>query len=283
MPILDRFWWLRLARTLPVLLLLCLCVLLVWSMVTQPSTIEGGPLAFCVVGLLFLIGVLWVLVGDTVRARRRKRLRLALLRGEAVDLRPTPRATTLGTIALPASGAHLPLRLLWHEPWPWRVIRGICGMVPVIALYGILVDITGTRVVPIPMPTGLPPLQVTPAVAVAVACLVAVIVVLVDGRPYGVIADDEGVREVRRVGRTRLVRWSEARLLEVREPNWGQSDLSYVYALYSTRTYAAWHWPKAQTEAPLAATRDESNARSRALLAVIEERTGLVPRMLEVR
>lgn len=282
MPLLDRFWWLRLAQALPALLLLCLCGLFVWSMVTQPSSIDGGIFLGSVAGLLCMAAIVGMLVNESVRARRRKRLRLALLRGEPVDLFPAPRAAVSMANA-PVSATDLPLRLLWRETWPWRVIRGITSGVPVFALYGMLVIIAGTRVVPIPMPTGFPSLQVTPMVTIAVALLVAVIVAIVDGRPYGVVADEEGVRERQRVGRTRLVRWSEARLLEVREPKWEGMRFTYTYALYSTRTYVAWHWPKAQEEAPFDATPDELNAGSRALIALIEARTGLVPQMLEIR
>jgi hypothetical protein len=99
------------------------------------------------------------------------------------------------------------------------------------------------------------------------------------GRPYGVIATDDGLWYHPQAGRRRLLRWEEIRLFEVLASQ--RSQRYRRYRLYSRDVVAVW-----SSEPPLSSgapglTKEEFGERHQALLNLIVVRTGLLPRTLD--
>lgn len=288
MPVLDRFWWLRLFRAAIFAIFALVAGDVLWGMLTDPSIRSAGGIAGAAFVLLVFAGYAAYMVAESLTARRRKRLRLAVLRGEPVDLLPPPYGVALGPKATLTAVPALPLRLLWRERWYLRIARGLSVAYSVVMLYGLLTVVTGRRVIPLPTPAGFPQVQLSPLFTALVALAATIVVFTLAGRPYGVIADEEGLREQRRWAPSRRIRWSEARLFEARPAKPDEHDLYelssgksvYVYAVTCPERYVTWHWPRSRFETVAEPTGSDTSTDGVRLTALIEARTGLQPQAL---
>jgi hypothetical protein len=102
--------------------------------------------------------------------------------------------------------------------------------------------------------------------------------------PFGITADEEGIEERTPFGERHVVRWEDARLLEVRSIKEENSEIGYQYILYSQRDAVKWsidfRFPRTDI-VPDGMRRDEMESRGRQVLYLIAARCGLLPRTFD--
>lgn len=240
-------------------------------------------------GGVFLLLTL-MLVITSARSRMRYRQRKAALSGnlDALPLsRITPKPENDPDVAAQ------PLVLLWSASRGMRVFAGPLHILLVMvqaAVPVLLLVVTGVALVQDPRSIFSATWTQLLAVIGALCLGVAVIVLLVVyahvvptyfGRPFGVMATDEGVECHTELGRRFFVPWNEMRLFEV--DGSGATGLGLRrFRLYGSRHTAEWHdHPLKYNEyAPHGMTPEEMAARLKAMVDLIAARTNLVPRTL---
>jgi hypothetical protein len=293
MPILNRYWWLQ--RVGGVLLAIVIVGYVAYESglfhdfgVGGTGTLGGvSPCDFAFIILMF-VGAIGVF-GDSFRSHDRFRLRLAAIGGEqgaiprfeiSVDPGRAPDVSTER------------LELLWRAT---RLTRRICTTIYVtfcilsggawlFALYAAYLAATTKPLSP--WTFDLPTVEyVVPLIAVFIACPLGVGIVTVGlpavrGKPFGVSAGGDGITSYPKVGRSRLIRWEEMRLLEVATTD-SYSQQSHAFRLYGRDAIAEWTDNPPSRVYSLGMTKDEFLERHQALLDLIAARTGLVPRTFD--
>lgn len=255
---------------------------------------SSGTLALA--ALLLTEGMVIAVVGVSmsVRERRRFRQRKAALRG---DMEAMPLVDFVpGRVSVPDLSSE-PLVLLWSATRKTRFIEGplqvvgvlIESAIPLFVVVGLSIGI-----VTVPQKVFNPPdlatfLEESAGFLGAVAALVGLALWLRGmppyfGRPYGVMAIDDGIECRTQFGRRYLVRWHEVRLFEIEGP--GRSELSdRRFRVYGERRIAEWHDQplKYHEYAPHEMTPAEMARRLDAMVEVIYARMRLAPRTLSKR
>jgi len=101
--------------------------------------------------------------------------------------------------------------------------------------------------------------------------------------PFGITVDEEGIEERTPFGDRHLVRWEDARLLEVRLIKEENFEIGYQYILYSQRDAVKWSivvFPR-EYLVPDGMSRGEMESRSCQVLYLIMARCGLLPRTFD--
>ena len=297
MRIPDRYWWLQRAAGLA--LALVLVVVAVWF-ATNPDPVTE----FRQNGLGFIIFILAAVltIRESFRSHDHYRSRLAALHG---DLDAIP----LANIAVHADNvpnvAAEPLELMWHATRLWGRIFTIYHAIIYVLLGGTWLVILLSMVYAIYLLATTKPIQPLTFDFITVMSLAMVAVGSITlllglplaigiigrywprdhGRPFGLSASSEGITYVPGVGRRRLIRWEDMRLLEEKTTIGSYTQKEYrSYQLYGRDAIAEWQ------DAPPSAwvivgtvgmTSGEYGARHLALLDLIAARTGLTPRTFD--
>jgi hypothetical protein len=98
------------------------------------------------------------------------------------------------------------------------------------------------------------------------------------GKPYGVIASNDGLWYYPRILKRRFLRWDEVSLLEVNIP---KNERYQGYKLYSRASIARWLELPPSRWASLGVNKEEFEQRHQALLNLIAAQTGLLPRTFD--
>lgn len=176
-----------------------------------------------------------------------------------------------------------PALALERLPLLWRFTRSVCLLIAcatgcfVVSIYEIIHD-----TIPLLMDKGAaisgPFAQLgnehnhltALVIPVTALLLIPVIVYPVVARPFGIVATEGGVELWRMLGRRRQLRWEDVVLFQ----------LVYDgdrYLLFTRRGYITWRWFRpTEGSRPLGMSHAEAAIRRDTLLAVIEQRTGLV-------
>lgn len=278
MPFFDRFWWLR------SFWVAALAVALLWLFwlgiedLQQPGGLDGGTvplyLALCT-GIGGLLGWAW---GQMIKARRRVRARTAAIAGDqdavplaryAVEASAAPDLTAAALVV-----AYPPSR--WRTP-RWIRLRIITGILGIPCVVGIFV-LTLSPWHPV-LNAGIAALfGLVTVVGVPSLSELRGLFVLAYRSGRRLTASLEGIEWAPVLGRTRAMRWDEARLLEVSRyadgtTRTGSRVERRRYTLYGATTTLWWN--------DLGAVYDKPSGDGARLLALVRARTGLVPRTFD--
>ena len=305
----DRFWWLQ--RAWGLLLVIGGFIAAIYAAIQAYEAyneIPGGPLDtalmrdlatllrydaqdFLLIAAAYALlagqGIISILKSVDARRRVRRRVRAiegdqdAMLRARVeVDRRSTP----------DLSGE--PLELLWRAtPSKRRIMTTLLTIFlvifgPIAVLFLYLGYCLATNTPPIGS-TGLEPISpLERAGGVAVCVFVAALLLFLvgflirwlpweRGRPYGVVASSNGLWYYPRGGKKRLLRWEDARLLEVGKKSYRE------YKLLGRNTLAQWTELPPSSLVMLGLTKQEFKERHQALLNLIVARTHLLPRTFD--
>jgi hypothetical protein len=294
MPFLDRFWQLRIAGGLT-LIVAALALANAWSTYARTSrsataSPSVGAIFTLWLPLLAVAVALWWSSG-AYRAYRRASARRKALAG---DLAVMPPAAFVGDPARAPDLTGEPLVIRW------RPNAGIQRAVLLIALLTAALDaviIYGVRQlmgVKLPIPVDFT--SFWPRLALVSAALLLLVLhgAILLAAPLtlrlrtGVTFTEVGVQERTRWGWRRSLRWEDARLFEVE----AVQALDRRYTLYGARGAVSWRdeIPAWDSEAvqqrdhenyiPDRITAEEMSRRLRAALHLVAARTGLIPRTL---
>jgi len=298
MPFLDRYWWLRMLPSMLLAAYATVFGIYALNFLSRdwdtPIQLDAGAIGLIAFFGLTVIAVLVVQAHRALAARRRHRLRLAALRGERDAVPPSSVAPDPDKAPDLADG---PLVLLWRplrqrERRPQSQldprIRRAVNIFQVLFFGGSLAYILGQSIFD-DLQRGEPVDQAIlheawlfgPLIAGALVLFLLVtlgwraFVGIRGAQPYGVVATAEGIVECTPLGRRRMGRWAEARLLEV--------FVGRRFRLLGTHSFV--QWSQAVTagigRVPDGITGEEMTERQRALLDLVAARTGLTPRTFE--
>jgi hypothetical protein len=301
----DRFWWLQ--RVVGILLVVGCFIAALYAAIQaydtyNTSQIPGGDpintallrnlatqfLLLAGISALFVVqGILLILT--SVEAQRRFRRRRRAIEGNQD-------AMLRARVKVDMHNAHVlssePLELLWRAT---SLNSGIMTTIFTISLM-VLGSFTGLCLyLAYCLATNTPPIGSTRlepmapfervgvvAVVVIVAAMLLFLIVFIirllpweRGRPYGVVASSDGLWYCPRGGKKRLLRWEEARLLEVGNKSYRE------YKLYSRNALAQWRELPPSSLVTLGLTKQEFWERHQALLNLIAARTHLLPRTFD--
>lgn len=253
----------------------------------QPITSDLA-LAATFGGLCALGGV--YLGVDSLKSGRRERLRRIALHG-TLDAIPISRIVPDSARAPDVSTE--PLALAWHATNRMRYVQlpllGIQALVVVamlcVSLAGFGVVLFGDGQAPALDAKHLVAIVGLLALGGILGALVFVLgrflPVFLGTRPFGVTANAHGIEQRTLSGSRRFLAWEDMRLLEVSSSGSGSSPLSVrYYKLYGARSRIEWsERPGGSRDfEPDGISSQEMTLRLRALLDLINARTGLVPR-----
>lgn len=312
----DRFWWLQ--RAWGLLLAIGGFIAAIYEFIqgydayNVAQAASSGPLDTALLrdlaallrndaqeillsGLMWVIfvvlGILYIL--KSVEAQQRFRRRLHAIEGRQNAM---PRASVKVDTSSAAELSSEPLEWLRRStPSNRRIMTTLIIIFllifsPFIVLFLYLAYCVATNTVPIGS-TGLEPISPLERVGlVAVTVFVAALLLFLigflisrfpseRGRPYGVVASNEGLWYYPQVGKRRFLRWEEFRLFEV-IPS-GNGRHYQQYKLYSGNAIAAWsnYPPSSILLSGLAM--QEFAERHQTLLNLIAARTHLLPRTFD--
>lgn len=241
-------------------------------------------------GIFAAVGVGYVRASFHARQRFRRRLRA--IEGSQNAM---PRASVKVDAGSAAELSSEPLEWLWRSTPSNRRIMTTLIIVfllifsPFIVLFLYLAYCAATNTVPIGS-TGLEPISPLERVGLVAVTVFAAALLLflvgflishfpsVRGRPYGVVASNEGLWYYPQVGKRRLLSWEEMRLLEVGIP---KQQRHWEYKLYGCDTIATWREVPPSKWVSMGMTEQEFREHHQALLNLIVARTHLLPRTFD--
>ena len=253
-----------------------------WHLETQKAFLQAGK-------FLLFVGIGVFSIWDSFPVHRRVLRRQRALDGEQEAMRRA---------RIQVDRRHAPnlsegsLELLWRAKVSTsRVMTALFVTIFVIFAFlaGVFVYLAYLIITSNPSKLSLLEQGALAAVTVGLAALfLAVVVILARylpayrGKPFGIIAETDGLWYYPRAGKRRFLRWEEIRLLEVILP---QRERYRKYTLYGGKAIAQW-WeqpPSSLSLFELGLTKREFEERHQALLDLIAARTGLLPRTSDKR
>lgn len=293
MPFLDRYWWLRpiLAITILVAGAFLIVPLISDEMDLERDGFGVDTFTYAIAGVASLVFLAFAIgLGvSTFSAMNRKRRRLAVIAGNtsAMSLAPLDKAESQANL-LPDVASE-PLSLQWRLTNRARVTSGLniaAGLLSVgsFVLIGIAVFVAliaeaiqggaftqRDRLIPV---VGL----VDTVIIVGFVIAVRLAWNELQSKPFGVIAQQDGIACRTQLGRATFLRWEDIRLFEVSKLGLLQPT-ARSYRLYTNRNSAVWNYnPLSLDIVPADIGAAEMSHRIQLLVEVIHAHTGLYPR-----
>jgi hypothetical protein len=288
MPILDKYWWLRILGALTLLALMGQA----WIQIIGDDVYLGyiGPSPnYGEIALDLLLGavtlaITGIIAVSAIPARRRKLRRIAAIHG---DPEAIPLARTVYE-DIPYDLEREPLIIQQfftaRTDKPLFVITVVVylvgalgvGTLSVSVLADLAHDITTNGITQHDL--ALIPLLIS--IATAYVVLVVVLIRCTPtllGKPFGVVIEADGIRYRTWMGHTTFLRWDDARIFEAHcASTLGTLRRPYSYRLYGEHAEAVWYDPYIQDYSIPA----PANTPDGAILAVrvVRDKTGLAPR-----
>jgi hypothetical protein len=303
----DRFWWVQ--RVWGVVLVLGAVASLLWLVVQILGLFNFAGLGtgwqiviplliIAVIFLLaltlgvlhlagpFLVGVGYLWGASPARGRFQQRLRA--IQGDQ-DAMPRAKIQVDASRASRLSGSTL--ELIWRPTALLRLLVALMDLIflPVFGFFAgvgmyVAYEIVGTNQNPGLFWLARIGLLLLDVSGVVCAPLIVMgiffcTVPMLLGKPYGLIANDDGIVYRALVTRRRYVlRWEEIGLFEVEQAT---RRGKFSYRLYGRRVIARWFDYPPSKGGSLGVTKEEFEQRHQALLDLIVARTGLMPRTFD--
>ncbi|GEM_PF-3192138 len=277
----DRFWLLEI---LGVLLLLVLAILFPAWLNALPPFEDSGPFIPCLSVFLALVSLILALTLAIAsrNALSRNRKRWKALHGNLYDIPESNVTIDTKNVADTSNGDFI---VSWRAAHTGQAIGYVClriclFLAPVASLVvPSIVSHNPNPFSPMPAYTNLA-VQIAEAVVLIVVGLAYLLLYfLLRNRHVTLRATEEGIVRKPLIGRRRMIRWNEARLLEVTVT---ERNMAYQrsYALYSERRMISWeeaYRPKGTFVQDGISVLDAAE-RNQQLINMIVARTGLTPR-----
>lgn len=293
-PELDRLWWLAaiLAVGIPGLGAITVYQLHILSLQVDQDAGQSSQNTYLttIVFALLLIGI-GLLAGLLARSgyKRTKRREAAL----NDDLYAMPLARTAAKAERAPDVSQQPLRFYWRATprtrflfrflgMPWF---GFCGLMILGFLVLLVVAVAegGDALPELITPATPPPFFLLVGFCVGIPFCIGAVrsIPTFLGKPFGVTADERGLRGRTFTGANRFLAWEDARLFEMRSGSSSSGNTYTVYYLYSDKTMIAIGTDLAQWFEPDGVSAAEMAKRLRSLEDLVLAKTGLALRTLD--